>query len=241
MYAEIDSAVDFVLGSFISFDILSSASTRSTPLLNINHLKVLHVFGISLESLVGCRNAVMGLILEISMLDKWKRDAQSANKLSVVDLMKRGDPICGRLKQELAALERTPSAGPSLSRIPGLSGEPTHPEIGKIFILSAMTYMHVVISGAYPEVIAAFKSLKDPRLLRSVVWPFCISGCMALPKHYDFFRGLVSRAGVTQWATGACFEALQIMEDCWKARITSSESCDWATTMKRRGCYVFLG
>lgn len=201
----------------------------------------------------------MTLILEISLLDKWKKEAQSANKLSFVDLVKRGDRIHGRLRQELAAIEEKTHlcAGEGRS-LPATSSAiatpntptPTHPEISKVFILAAITYLHVVISGPYPEVpeitesisetVLAFKSLKDARLLRSLVWPFCISGCLALEKHYYFFRDLVSRAGITQHGTGACFEAFQTMEECWKARITSSESCDWATAMQRRGCYVFL-
>lgn len=202
----------------------------------------------------------MALILEISLLDKWKKEAQSANKLSFVDLVKRGDGLQARLRQELAAIEKkahswarggeSSLATSSTTATPSTS-TPAHPEISKVFLLSAITYLHVVISGPYPKVpeiaesisetILAFKSLKDPRLLRSLVWPFCISGCLALDKHYDFFRGLISRAGITQYSTGVCFEALQIMEECWKARVTSAESCDWATAMQRRGWYVFLG
>ncbi|KAJ5550501.1 hypothetical protein N7535_001557 [Penicillium sp. DV-2018c] len=254
---EVECAFKFVLGSFIAFDILSSASTRSNPTLNINHLQVLETFDLSLESHTGCRDSVMALILEITLLDKWKKEARSANKLSYVELVKRGDGIQSRLRQELATIEDkshswTAGGGGSLLATPPPGTQtPTHPEISKVFILAAMTYLHVVISGPYPEVpeiaesvsetVLAFKSLKDPRLLRSLVWPFCISGCMAQEKYYDFFRGLVSRAGVTQHATGVCFEALQIMGECWKARVINSESCDWVTAMQRRGCYVFLG
>jgi len=251
LHPEGDYAINVLLGSFISFDIISSASTRSTPFLNIDHLQVLGTHEIPLESLIGCRNSVMALILEISLLDKWKKEAQGAHQLSIVDLAKRGGQIHERLRQELAAIEDIPSAGPSSCNPSGIIRAPTHPEISKVFALSAVTYLHVVISGAYPELpeivqsvsetIVAFKSPKDPRLLRSVVWPFCISGCLALEKQHDFFRDLLYRADITQWATGTCFEAFQIMEECWKARITSSESCDWATTMKRRGYYVLLG
>lgn len=251
LHPEDDSAINVLLGSFISFDIIGSASTRSTPILNINHLQVLGDLEISLESLIGCRNSVMGLILEISLLDKWKKEAQDAHKLSVVDLVKRGGHIQECLRQELSAIEDIPSAGPSLCNPSGIIRAPTHPEISKVFALSAVTYLHVVISGAYPELleiaesvsetIVAFKSLKDPRLLRSVVWPFCISGCLAVEKQQYFFRDLVSRAGITPWATGTCFEAFQIMQECWKARIAASESCNWAATMKNRSHYVLLG
>lgn len=203
----------------------------------------------------------MALVLEISLLDQWKKEVQAAKKLSFVNLVKRGEGIQCRLRRELAAIENEinpwvgeggePSPAPLLATATPSISAPTHPEISKVFILSAMTYLHVVISGPYPEVpeiaesisesIHAFKTLQDPRLLRNLVWPICISGCLAMDIHYDFFRGLVSRAGITQYDTGVCFGALQIMEECWKARVASSESCDWATAMQRRGPSVFLG
>ncbi|KAJ5124457.1 uncharacterized protein N7515_008282 [Penicillium bovifimosum] len=189
---EVDCAFKFVLGSFIAFDIISSASTRSNLTLNINHLQVLGTFNLSLESHTGCRDSVMALVLEISLLDKWKEEAKSANKLSYVELVKRGDGILSRLRQELAAIEgkfhswtggagggsllATPPPAMSTSNTP----TSTHAEISKVFILAAITYLHVVISGPYPEVpeiaesvsetVLAFKSLKDPRLLRSSSW-----------------------------------------------------------------------
>lgn len=246
---EIECAFKFVLGSLISFDILSSASTRSGLILNINHLQVLETFDISLEMHTGCRDSVMALILEISLLDKWKKEAQGANRLSFVELVKRGDVLQNRLRQELAEID--PKENPWATRESSSVSADTHPEICKLFILSAITYLQVVISGPYPEVtevaesvlatIHTFKKLKDPRLLRNLVWPFCVTGCLALEKHYDFFRGLVLRAGITPHTTGVCFEALQIMAECWNARITCSEGHDWASAMQRRGCYVFLG
>jgi hypothetical protein len=247
----VDSALKFLLGSFISFDIIASASTRSAPFLHINHVQVLDNIDISLEPLIGVQNSVMALILEIISLEKWKNEARSVSKLSIVDLAKRGEGIQECLRQELAATEKA-SPGETLYNSPRTPTQaPAHPDISKIFILAAMTYLHVVVSGPFPEVpeiansvaktIAAFKGLKDLSLLRYVVWPFCISGCLALEDHYDFFRDLTSRAGVTPWTTGTCFEAFCIMQECWKARATSDESCDWATTMKTRGCYVYLG
>ena len=243
-------AINFLLGSFFSFDILSSASTRSSLFLDIDHLRVLNAGEIALETLNGCRNSVLAIILDISLLDQWKKEAQGAHKLSVVDLVKRGGEIYERLRQELAAIKDTPLAASSSCSPSGGMRALIHHEISEVFALSAVTYLHVVISGPYPELpeitesvsetIAALRNLKDPRLLRNMVWPFCISGCLALEKEYDFFRDLVSRAEITQWATGSCFEAFQVMEDCWKARITTSESCDWATTMKKRGYHVLL-
>ncbi|KAH8800661.1 C6 transcription factor [Xylogone sp. PMI_703] len=239
LYAEHDSATSVLLASFISFDIIASASTRSSPFLNVDHIQALNNLDISLESLIGCRNSVMALIFEISSLDRWKKEAQAAHKLSIVDLAKRGSQIEERLRHELADIEKIRSTEPSLWSPPGMLSVPSHSEISQLFALSAIIYLHVVISGAYPDLpeiaeavskaIVVFKSLKDPRLLRSVVWPFCVSGCLALEEQQSFFRDLVSGAGITQWTSGTCFEAFKIMQKCWKARKTCSYSCDWTT------------
>ena len=184
------------------------------------------------------------------MLEEWKKEAQGAHKLSLVDLVKRGDQIKEHIRQELVAIENTPSGGPLLYNPSTIFQTPAPLEISKIFAYSAITYLHVVISGAYPELpeiaesvsetIDAFKSLRDPRLLRSVVWPFCITGCLALEKHQGLFGDLVSKANVTQLTTATCFTAYRIMEECWKARITCSDACDWTVLMNKHGHCVLL-
>jgi hypothetical protein len=79
-----------------------------------------------------------------------------------------------------------------------------------------MTYLHVAISGAYPELpeiiesvsktIDAVQSLTDAKLLQNLVWPFCISGCLALDRKHTIFQGLLSAAGITQSTVGTCLE-----------------------------------
>ena len=73
------------------------------------------------------------------------------------------------------------------------------PEITELFALSAITYLHVVLSGAYPELdtIYDFKDLADTKSLH-LVWPFCISGCLALDGQHAICPGLVYAAGITE-------------------------------------------
>ncbi|KAK9326943.1 hypothetical protein V1520DRAFT_376242 [Lipomyces starkeyi] len=125
--------------------------------------------------------------------------------------------------EKLADIKNTPLTEPSLWDHSGVLSPPIHAEISKIFTLSANTYLRVVISGAHPELpeitesvsetVLAFKSLKDPRLLRNAIWLFCISGCLALEEQQSFFRDLVTAADIAQWTVGTCFEAFKIIED----------------------------
>jgi hypothetical protein len=70
---EVDGALKLLVGSFIVFDIIASASTRSAPFLPVNHIKVIDDLGILLEPIVGFQNSVMELLLEVVMLEKWKK------------------------------------------------------------------------------------------------------------------------------------------------------------------------
>ncbi|KAH6675756.1 fungal-specific transcription factor domain-containing protein [Halenospora varia] len=251
LHSEDDSAIRFLLGSFISMDIISCASTRSSPFLELDHKLILERAGIELENLNGCKNWIMVLTFEISQLDTWRRKADKTQSLSLRDLVKRGGQIEERLQEKLANIENEPSIGVSIGNTSGIVSMSASTEITKIFALSATTYLHVVISGAHPELpevkgsvsktIAAFKRLTDAKLLRHLVWPFCISGCLALEEEHAFFRDLISAAELTQLAIGTCLEALKIMEECWRMRKSGSSNCDWVSVMNRCGRYVLLG
>jgi hypothetical protein len=192
----------------------------------------------------------MILIFEISLLDTWKKEEENAHKLSIAELAKRGSQIEERLRGELANIENTLTKGASSRNTSEVLLTVPSTEITKIYALSAMTYLHVVISGAHPELpeiiesvsktIAGFQSLIDAKLLCNLVWPFCITGCLAREEQHAFFRDLSSAAEITGPTVGTSLEAFQIMEECWKARKTYSFSCDWVSIMNTRGHRVLL-
>ena len=248
---EEDSATSLLLGSFISFDIIYCASTRRPSFLDIDHLHVLKNLSIPMESLTGCRNSIMALVHEVSLLDRWKEDCQAAHRLSIIGLAERGRQIEERLRKELASMGTKLSKGIRVCSHAGVPPAPSHPEVSKLFALSALIYLHVVISGAHPELpeiaeavsqaVSVFQGLHDRRLLKGIlVWPFCVSGCLALQEQQSFFRDLFYSTGATESSIGTCFEAFKIMEECWEARKTRSLSCDWVSIMNRRGYYVLL-
>jgi Fungal specific transcription factor domain len=247
---ENDCGISVLLGSFLSIDIISCASTRSAPFFHVDHVQALRDLGIPLEYITGCKRSVMVLISEISSLDRWKKEFEACHKLSIVDLVKRGGQIEERLRQELVELGHMQTTGSSLRNPSAIRLTPIYPQVGQLFTLSAIIYLHVAISGAHPELpeiaeavsktIPLFKFLKEPGLLYSVIWPFCISGCLALEEHQGFFRELYSASGITNSAFGTCCEAFKMMEKCWHARKTGSHNFDWVSTMNQNGNFVLL-
>jgi hypothetical protein len=229
-------------------DIMSCASTRSSPLLDLDHKFLLERANIPLETIVGCSNWVIVFILEIARLDRWKKEADKAHRLSIIELTNRANQIKRLLGDKLAEIENEPLFKNSLEHPSGMVSEYT--TINKLYALSAITYLHVVVSGAYPELpeiresvsrtIVIFQTLKKATLLRNLVWPFCISGCLALEGQYTFFRDLISAAEVTESTVGTCLDALKIMEECWETRKACSYNCDWVSIMNKWGHPVLL-
>jgi hypothetical protein len=245
---EIETKV--LLGCFISFDIISCASTRSQPSLDLDYKRILETFEIDLGSLFGCANGVIVLIFEIVLLDNWKKDVERTRQLSVVELVKRGAKIEERLLQKSWDLEGTNSPKSNTLEDSPSASSTSQTEITDVFALSARIYLHVVLSGAYPElpeiaesvskIISAFKNLTDPRLLRKLVWPFCIAGCLALDEQQSFFRNLITEAEIAPSSIGTCLQAFRIMEECWEMRRICSCNCDWVLIMNKLGYNILL-
>ncbi|PQE17551.1 C6 transcription factor protein [Rutstroemia sp. NJR-2017a BBW] len=245
--SEDDSVIKFLLGSFIWMDIISCASTRSSPFLDLNHKHMLERAGINLKNFNGCANNIMMLIFEIAQLDVWRKKADKTQTLSLKGLVQRGGEIEERLQNGLADLENTTHS--SISG--GASSRVQHTaEITRVFALAAVTYLHVVVSGAHPELpeiresvsrtIGAFKGLADAKLLRHLAWPLCITGCLALEEEQGFLREM-AMAGGQGMSSETCVEALKIMEECWSMRKAGSSNCDWVSVMNTYRRYVIFG
>ncbi|KAG0648889.1 Pestheic acid cluster transcriptional regulator 3 [Hyphodiscus hymeniophilus] len=233
-------AADFLIGTILWYDIIATASTRSTAFLQNN---VNYADNIELEKIMGCETWVMILIAQISALENWKRDMQKAGRLSVVELSSRGSEIA-------KLLNNGRSKTPAISKCPAQYS----PLITQTFASSALTYLHVVVSGAYPELteikasvsmtLTALSNLPVPSLLQNLVWPFCVTGCMASRDHEPLLNDLVVAASEDAKCPGNYWKALEIIRECWRLReeLTTDDGkgVDWVTSMERLGIQVLL-
>jgi hypothetical protein len=118
------------------------------------------------------------------------------------------------------------------------------------FAYATKVYLNVLVSGPNPQVleilegvgstITSLKSLPDPLLLRSAVWPFCIAGSMATTGQRQAFRDLAAAAKIDAHVFGTSRSACEVMETCWKMRDEGHKSCDWRDAMKTLGHLVLL-
>ncbi|KAL5327082.1 hypothetical protein ACEPPN_004773 [Leptodophora sp. 'Broadleaf-Isolate-01'] len=228
-------------------DIISSTSLEQAPQLHKYHKFLLTDdrspgdIPLQLEDFVGHENWVLLLIGEISSLDVWKKEQKKASALSMMQLVQKASEIEQRLHNGLTHLDN-PDYSSRLASKPGnplafflpASPDITH-SLTKIWAYAAHIYLHTVVSGwqpANPEIrdnvanlIISFQSLPSPALLRTLVWPFCVAGCLANAQQESTFRDLVMSMGSLQMF-GTVRLALRIMEDVWRRR-GSVELDDW--------------
>lgn len=258
-------ARDFLVGTFVWLDILASASTRSQPFLS-EHLSYLNVCCsgsvIELDKLMGCENWVMISIASISELENRKRDNELAKhrnedqsyRYSKTKVHERSKEIEMALNNGLEMNEQSLNRHHELtSSAPSSLGKLSRTDILHItgvFAHSALIYLHVVFLGANPNIpqvstrvsrsISSFKDLSDLKLLKNMIWPLCVAGCMAQSDKKGFFRELIEKVDFETTHPGNIWKAYEIMKECWRLRANNDCDVDWTKAMQSMGLQILL-
>jgi hypothetical protein len=190
-----------------------------------------------LDELLGCRNWAMLTILEVGKLDRWKRQEQEHNRLSLKTLARRSMAIEDMVTDEL---QRSPT--------PETLGD----LITHIYAASITTYLHTVVSGLNPNLVEVqdsvsttillLEKLPDLQAVVSIIWPLVLTGCMALPRHREFFR-VTLRSYSSTWSSLRKYNGVvEVLEQVWKKQElkTSESSMNWEDLMDFQGIPVLL-
>lgn len=229
-------ALRFLSNVLAMFGIFSCISIGPTSLFNEYQYLMDQSGLIQMDQIMGCKNWVMLAILEVGILDKWKREEQEHGRLSLKQLT-------GRAMAIEAILE---------SGLREASGGATADLITSIYATSTLTYLHTVVSGLNPNLIEVqesvtttiflLKRLPDVGIAKSLVWPLAVTGCMASRSQEEFLRGLVLSAGVGPRSQRNLWELLKIWEDNWKNREDMSKHppTRWEDVINRQGPPILL-
>ncbi|KAH8805506.1 fungal-specific transcription factor domain-containing protein [Xylogone sp. PMI_703] len=238
------------IGVLIWLDILLCSSNRTAaPLLGDYHDLLLDE-SVDISCISWCQNWVALQLSRVSSLDARKRQLETAGALSIMELTRRAIVIEEDIKSGLKNLD-------------GLSGAVanfTSEELSdislitRIFALSTIVYLHVVISGPLPElqeikdcVSQAIQeltqiALEKPQLLPKLVWPICVNGCLALCTQESTIKEILNvLSTVRPHITGSKLMVSQIIEDCWKSRKCESRVVlDWRTAAEDLNHLIFF-
>lgn len=247
-------------------DIMASIVLQEEPRLHDYHYDLLSDRhgppALNLEAVIGCRNWVLLHIGLISALDAWKQRCKRAGTLDLAELVHRANIVKESMEVHhtrlVAELSRAPEQSNESSDIFGSYSEMranTAPNqtfiVTRIWVHAASLYLYTVVSGwqtASPDVryhvgrildLLTYQ-LQSRSLLRTVVWPFCVAGCLAEPSQEQYCRGLVEELQPASiFAT--VHKALEIMENVWRNRgEADAANRDISTCLRSQGDLVLL-
>lgn len=217
---------------------------------------------INLGDTLGCQNWALLGISDIAMLDAWKQQCKRAGNLDVMDLVYRAAAIRTPLLAQLNRLEVEQVDSPDqTNNLLDILTRDYHQRsqsslsqsrvVTRVWAHAALLYLSIVVSGWQPasadvvyhvgRVIELLRfQLSSPALLRTMVWPFCVAGCLAEPGQEPQLRSIV-KAMQPPSVFGTIHKALEVMEDVWRHRnAVDAASWDLATFFRNQGCLVLL-
>ncbi|KAL6246983.1 hypothetical protein RBB50_006290 [Rhinocladiella similis] len=261
------SAFRFCSGLLFLDDIIASTALQEEPALFAFHQSLLTSNDgleppIQLETAIGCQNWVFLEIGKVAALDAWKQQCKKTGTLDVIELVHRATAIKDCLISHLTELERTSRdvqvGGNDLMDIftvdchHQFKPPPSQTSlITRVWAHAALIYLSIVVSGWQPasvdiryHVCRSIELLTyhmpSPTLLRTMVWPFCVTGCLAEPAQEAQLRGIVENLQPPT-IFGTVRKALEIMEIVWLKRETDGiTSFDLATCLSNEGDLVLL-
>lgn len=199
---------------------------------------------------------------EIAALDAWKQRCKKAENLDIIQLVHRATSVKDSLEADLARLETNPVIIPQdngslldvftadycqQSQTPASQGS----VVTQVWAHAAIVYLFVVVSGWQPASVDVryhvgrivellTHQISPPALLRTMVWPFCVAGCLAEPAQEPHLRGMVETLQPLS-VFGTVHEALGIMENVWRSRDAgTAANRDLAACFRIRGDLVLL-
>ncbi|KAF2718106.1 hypothetical protein K431DRAFT_287952 [Polychaeton citri CBS 116435] len=237
-------AFSFFVSLLLFIDIMASVSLGTSPILQGYHQNLLSFHSeqnppIRFEAIVGCQNWALVAIGNISALCVWKRDAKQSGNFSVVNLVSLAGHISQNLENGLTSLDTCPpyllpNTGANrlagyYSRHDGVIDHTSIASVTRIWAYAAKLYLSVSLSGwqtnsadiqvGVAKVLSRLQAIDSPAQLRSLSWPFCVAGCLALPGQEHDFRSIVLKTGHLG-EFGTLLNALRIMEAVWSSRDT---------------------
>ncbi|KAI1806247.1 fungal-specific transcription factor domain-containing protein [Daldinia bambusicola] len=261
------AAFRFSSALLIFDDIIASTVLQDQPRLYEYHCCLLSGINgtdpvINLETVLGCQNWVLLKISEISALDSWKNQCKIAGNLDVIELVRRATAIKGPLEAHLIRLESESPAllrsGSSLLNSFNINNFQQSKVLAnesrlttRVWAHAALLYLLIVVSGWQPASVEVryhvgrvidllTHQISPAALLRTMVWPFCVAGCLAESEQEAHFRTMAAALQPPS-VFGTIRKALEIMESVWENRNASDAADrDLATCFRSQGDLVLL-
>ncbi len=235
-----DMVTNFACNVMVVIDILWSASKRRRPLLtgDSTSIAAFDMLASDLYCATGSRLWVFHYIAEITLLRLWKRDKLASQSLNIAELARRAEAIARAIDEHQR----------KISSALNCVGNRDVLLVTNVYAAAAQVYLHIVVSGAYPEVsdiqeavektIGALKRLSHAMLMRRLAWPICVAASLAEPRYETFFDFLEKGAQDDQEGCTSVLRALLVARECRRLRQESpskNAAFDWMDALDSLG------
>jgi hypothetical protein len=207
---------------------------------------------LGLESYIGCHSWVLTTLSEISTMEITKRSAQHKEAYCLEELTGKGYELMTKLQEGMRKVDASIQSEFLTIQLDSIKlgdNDTTQTKkralITKAWLHAAMIYLSVVVDGWQPNnpfihdnvnSILNIMDIFSPQLaIRSLMWPLCISGFLAMPEQEPTFGRILSALGPLQ-ALGPAKQAFRLMQQVWELRDTLDEG-SWGIY----DCFQMLG
>jgi hypothetical protein len=207
---------------------------------------------IDFESVLGIKGWAISHIAEVAAIDAWKRQCKMAGNLDVMELARRATVIKDSLLTHIRHLDNDSAIVTDQDNKLFQVFTPPDREsslVTRVWAHSGLIYLSIVVSGWQPanievrylvnEVLELLKNQSSPALLRTMIWPFFVAGCLAEPSQESQFRAMVEGLQPPS-VFGVVHKALELMENVWRNRGVDATDRDLAMCLKYQGDLVLL-
>ncbi|UKZ96321.1 uncharacterized protein TrAFT101_011118 [Trichoderma asperellum] len=188
-----------------------------------------------LETVIGCHGWVLTALSEISEMEAAKRSSQSKEEYFLAELMRKGSDLKTKLQVRMEGIEANirpechPTQQDSMESCNQSEKLPLQKDvlITKVWLHAAIMYLSVILDGWQPSslyirenvnsILSIADSFSSELSIRSLMFPLCISGFLAMPEQEHTFRRLFSALGSFQ-ALGPAKRAFRLIEQVWELR-----------------------
>ncbi|KAF5868962.1 putative c6 transcription protein [Botrytis fragariae] len=234
----------FLSGAVMWLDVVSCITTGKSPqLLDLHHT----AFGrqIKLEKIMGCKNWVMTEIGRISTLHEFKRNGLQSGTFDAHSFEIQADVIRQAIQRGLNEqfLTELRITNPKTTSH-GESRISDQAVITRLFTRAACIYLELVVHGfkvveekpdlysIIAEPLMMLPTILHEDLIRAIVCPLYILGCVAKVKERDTFRKIFSAPSMNDPFMHHRSTILPFLENVWILRDTHSNNVSWECVLQ---------
>lgn len=258
-----------VVNDIIASTFLGHPPTLLPLLIDVHTCQSNNKFSLGLDNITGCQDWVFLLLSEVSTLDVWKKRNDMTAKVTRDELWHRATAIETRWRDGIERLYQQqihqchsnidfePASRPLesiLNKSNGAYGLHPWPSdmyfpVTGVWAHATHTYLLVVLLDWQPmnqeirssirRTMSHLSEITSPTWLRTLVWPICVTGCLAGKEERPIFRSILENTAALG-VLRSVRETLDIMEHVWSQRDLGNDAWDIAKCLGSLGSRALL-